>query len=150
MLSWGMDRMEPGIAQSIAVALASRRLQQEPTGRLLIAWTDLARNVDALIAAVEEAHGQFSHDRQIPGARSIAGELGRWRGANDLRVLPDKVATQMEGVTEIRDRALRTTVNIGVVGQTGSGKSTFLQKITNLSADVIPPANGPKPTTAAR
>jgi hypothetical protein len=150
MLSWGMDRMEPGIAQSIAVALASRRLQQEPTGRLLIAWTDLARNVDALIAAVEEAHGQFSHDRQIPGARSIAGELGRWRGANDLRVLPDKVATQMEGVTAIRDRALRTTVNIGVVGQTGSGKSTFLQKITNLSADVIPPANGPKPTTAAR
>src|ERR1700676_4216193 len=150
MPSWGMVRMESGIAQSIAAALASRRLQQEPTERLLAAWTDLARNVNALIAAVEEAHGQFSQSRQIPGGRAIAGELDRWRSSDDLRVLRDKIVTQMQGVPAIWDRARRTTVNIGVVGQTGSGKSTFLQQITNLPADVIPPANGPKPTTAAR
>ena len=145
-----MIRMDPGITQSIATALKSRRSQREPTAALVAAWDDLTRNFDALTLAVREACHQLSQARQIQGAVAIAGELDRWRGDEELLRSRDEIDRHARGVAAIRDRAIRTTVNIGVVGQTGSGKSTFLQQITNLPAGVIPPANGPRPTTAAR
>jgi hypothetical protein len=142
--------MDPDIAQSIGMALASRKEQREPTARLLDAWENLATKFDALVAAVEDTHRQFSADRQTEGARGIAGELDQWRRDEELLTARAEIAERRDSVKAIRDRAFRTTVNIGVVGQTGSGKSTFLQQVTNLPADVIPPANGPRPTTAAR
>ncbi|HXL89279.1 MAG TPA: hypothetical protein VN969_09925 [Streptosporangiaceae bacterium] len=142
--------MDPVIAQSIDKALASRKGQREPAARLLAAWQDLGTKFDALLTAVEDAHRQFSADRQIQGARGIAGELDQWRRDEELLSAREDVARHRDSVAAIRDRAFRDTVNIGVVGQTGSGKSTFLQQVTNLPADVIPPANGPRPTTAAR
>jgi GTPase SAR1 family protein len=145
-----MIRMDPGITQSIANALKSRRFQREPTAALVTAWDGLTRNFDALILAVEEARGQLSQDRQIQGAAAIAGELDRWRSDEELLRSRDEIDRHKRDVAAIRDRAERTTVNIGVVGQTGSGKSTFLRQITNLPDNVIPPANGPRPTTAAR
>jgi hypothetical protein len=142
--------MDAAIARSIDKALASRKGQREPTARLLAAWQDLGTKFDALTAAVEDAHRQFSADRHIQGARAIAGELDHWRRDEELLSAREDVARRLDSVAAIRERAFRDTVNIGVVGQTGSGKSTFLQQVTNLPADVIPPANGPRPTTAAR
>ncbi|MEQ8961380.1 MAG: hypothetical protein RLP02_26225, partial [Coleofasciculus sp. C2-GNP5-27] len=42
----------------------------------------------------------------------------------------------------LRDRFSRPTLNIGVVGLMGQGKSTFLQSISGLSDDEIPALRG--------
>jgi hypothetical protein len=142
--------MDSGIAQSIARALDGRRSQREPATQLLAAWQDLNRNFEGLVSALEETRRRLSRGHQIQGALGITEELDRWRGDEEFVKLRDDVAREQDSVKAILDRAERETVNVGVVGQTGSGKSTFLQRITNLPEDVIPPANGPKPTTAAR
>jgi energy-coupling factor transporter ATP-binding protein EcfA2 len=138
------------ISGSIASALASRTSQREPTRLLSEAWENLTKSVEHLNDALEEAHSQFSRGRHVPGAAGIVQGLNRWRGHNDLLTLPARLKDQAEGVDGIRDRALRETVNVGVIGRTGSGKSTFLQVVTNLEAHVVPRGDGLNPTTAAR
>jgi energy-coupling factor transporter ATP-binding protein EcfA2 len=138
------------ISESIAKALESRSSQQEPTRLLSGAWENLADSVKSLNEVLQTTYGQFSRARQGPGRAAIAQGLHRWLSGDDLLALSDKIAGQVEGINGIKSRAFRKTVNVGVVGRTGSGKSTFLQVVTELPADVIPRGDGLKPTTAAR
>ena len=143
--------MTVDIQQSIAAALASRHAQLEKAGRFERAWESLADSVDALIAAANEASAQFTSHRSLtPDELEIAQELDAARSLADLRTLRGKITAQAGNVTAIGNRIRRPTVNIGVIGRTQSGKSTFLRAITDIGYDVIPPADDLDPTTSAR
>ena len=143
--------MGTDIQQSISAALASRHAQQEKVARFERAWKILADSVDSLISTASEASRQFtSHGSLTPDELEIAQELDTARSVAGLQEVRRAIAAQAGNVTAIGNRMRRTTVNIGVIGRTQSGKSTFLRAITNIGYDVIPLADDLDPTTSAR
>jgi len=64
----------------------------------------------------------------------------------DCRALLQNCWTDLE---QLRARFNRSTFNIGIVGNAGQGKSTFLQTLTGLSNDDIPAAPGVQHCTGA-
>ncbi|MEQ9622346.1 dynamin family protein [Coleofasciculus chthonoplastes] len=60
----------------------------------------------------------------------------------DFSPLRLQISTQLEQLHQLRNRFSRPTLNIGVVGLMGQGKSTFLQSISGLSDDEIPALRG--------
>ena len=60
-----------------------------------------------------------------------------------------KVLEGLESLRRLQGRFSRKTLNIGVIGRMGQGKSTLLQSLTGLKNEVIPALPG-KACTAAR
>ncbi len=60
----------------------------------------------------------------------------------DFLLLRGKVTENLTQLELLRKRLSRDTLNIGVVGLMGQGKSTFLQRISGLADDVIPAKKG--------
>ncbi|NEP39725.1 MAG: hypothetical protein F6K35_10960 [Okeania sp. SIO2H7] len=60
----------------------------------------------------------------------------------DFLSLRGKVTENLSQLEFLRKRLSRDTLNIGVVGLMGQGKSTFLQRISGLTDDVIPARKG--------
>jgi len=56
----------------------------------------------------------------------------------DLVVLKSKIDEQNQGLTKLKSRFARNTLNIGVVGRARQGKSRLLQSLSGLSATEIP------------
>ncbi|MEG5050310.1 MULTISPECIES: dynamin family protein [unclassified Microcoleus] len=66
-----------------------------------------------------------------------------------LERLINKLEAEYEKFKNLKTRFSNSTLNIGVVGRMGQGKSTLLQSLTGLPDDVIPARQG-KACTAAR
>ena len=60
-----------------------------------------------------------------------------------------KIAQEKGKLALLSGRFTRPTLNIGVVGRAGQGKSNFLQKLTGLTAKEIPSASGSRHCTGA-
>jgi len=58
---------------------------------------------------------------------------------DDIRI---KLNRERETLSLLSARFSRTTLNIGVLGRAGEGKSTFLQQVTGLDSKVIPAGEG--------
>jgi nucleotide-binding universal stress UspA family protein len=52
------------------------------------------------------------------------------------------IQTELQRLQQLIDRFTRSTLNIGVVGRMRQGKSTFLQRLSNLSNDILPARPG--------
>ncbi|MEC4813281.1 MAG: hypothetical protein SAK29_08435 [Scytonema sp. PMC 1069.18] len=52
--------------------------------------------------------------------------------------IQSKIAVEQEAIAKLKARFARDTLNIGVVGRAGQGKSRFLQSLTGLSDEEIP------------
>lgn len=72
-------------------------------------------------------------------------ELGKLNFSNFINQLEEESSK----LSKIRERFLRGSINIGVVGITGHGKSTFLQSLSGLSNKLIPAREG-EPCTASK
>jgi len=143
--------MDAGIQRNIGAALASRHARREKADRFENAWKILTDNVDSLIREADAASAQFgSRGGLTSDERKIAEDLNAVLRAAALRDVQHEISAQAGNVTAIGKRIRRSTVNIGVIGQTQSGKSTFLRTITNIGTDVIPAADDLNPTTSAR
>ena len=66
--------------------------------------------------------------------------LSAW--AVPLRELSDRVAREQSALERVLARLRRPTLNIGVVGRAGQGKSRFLQSLTGLTSREIPDGSG--------
>jgi hypothetical protein len=66
----------------------------------------------------------------------------------DFRIPHDAIEKQLVVLDKLQKRFERPTLNIGVVGQVGQGKSTFLQSITGLGNEIIPARGGADACTA--
>lgn len=66
-----------------------------------------------------------------------------------LESLINKLEAEYEKLKNLKTRFSNSTLNIGVVGRMGQGKSTLLQSLTGLPDDVIPARQG-KACTAVR
>lgn len=95
-------------------------------------------NLDKLAAELV-ALEQFRH-RLMPAVNNPLAKdfLSRF----DFLLLRGKVADNLSELEFLRKRLSRDTLNIGVVGLMGQGKSTFLQRISGLRDDVIPAKKG--------
>ncbi len=60
----------------------------------------------------------------------------------DFYPIRDQVRRERDSLEKLRLRLSRDTLNLGVVGLMGQGKSTFLQTISGLTNDVIPALRG--------
>jgi len=143
--------MHADIQRNIAAALASRHSRIGEVDRFERSWKFLAKSVDSLIGEADAAAAQFrSRGAPTPDELEIAADLDAALSVAALREVRRAIFEQDENVTAIRNRIHRDTVNLGVIGQTQSGKSTFLRTITNIGTDVIPKADDLDPTTSAR
>jgi energy-coupling factor transporter ATP-binding protein EcfA2 len=61
---------------------------------------------------------------------------------SDITPLLGGIATQKAKLALLAGRYSRSTLNIGITGRAGQGKSTLLQKITGLTDDEIPSGAG--------
>ena len=52
--------------------------------------------------------------------------------------IQSKIAVEQEAIAKLKARFARDTLNIGVVGRAGQGKSRFLQSLTGLTNEEIP------------
>jgi hypothetical protein len=60
----------------------------------------------------------------------------------NLMKLESQIRTERDRLNDLIVRLSRPTLNIGVVGRMGQGKSTFLQRLSGLSDDEIPARKG--------
>jgi energy-coupling factor transporter ATP-binding protein EcfA2 len=56
----------------------------------------------------------------------------------DFATIQSKIAAEQEAIAKLKARFARKTLNIGVVGRAGQGKSRFLQSLTGLTNEEIP------------
>jgi len=68
---------------------------------------------------------------------------------NDLTDCRSQLRDCWADLEQLCSRFSRNTFNIGIVGNAGQGKSTFLQTLTGLSNDEIPAAPGVQHCTGA-
>lgn len=64
---------------------------------------------------------------------------------NDLDRKCSDIRSAITDIRQIEARFNRTTINIGVTGNAGIGKSTLLQRLTGLSNDIIPARDSDNP-----
>ncbi len=111
----------------------------------------LATRIQSAIAHLEtlrEALGRIEAKRrellQKVNEDEIQGKLNEL----DFRTPHDAITEQVAVLEKLQKRFERPTLNIGVVGQVGQGKSTFLQSITGLGNEIIPARGGADACTA--
>ena len=131
----------PNRAEKINAIIASRKPIAEKTaekiGQLKFIQSQMQSCMDLLTKASQK--GMFG------GKQSDAeGYL-----ADMKRFLEDSLPGCVRDLAQLESRFSRPTLNIGIVGNAGQGKSTLLQKLTGLSDDEIPSGGGGDCTGAA-
>ena len=93
--------------------------------------TTLKGNIDTLESLRVRLMGESKEAAVIDFLRTV-----------NLADISVNISHQINRLTDLMNRYQRGTINIGVVGLMGQGKSTFLQRISGLGDDVIPAKEG--------
>lgn len=93
--------------------------------------TTLKGNIDTLESLRVRLMGESKEAAVIDFLRTV-----------NLADISVNISHQINRLTDLMNRYQRGTINIGVVGLMGQGKSTFLQRISGLGNDVIPAKEG--------
>jgi Domain of unknown function (DUF4062) len=132
------------IGQQIAAALAGRAAQREFVDSLSDGWEYLSQAWARLVGSTADL-GVHAAAAQSAGdaAADVFADLSDYLAAasdwsqHTVRV-SDHIGQCAELVGTLHRRVHRTTVNMGVIGQTYAGKSTLLRKLSGLGEEHIP------------
>jgi len=107
------------------------------------------QRVEAKLESLAEKLGYFEAHRQnlIEQVKSL--EIKQRLEGIDISRCKDDIAEELKTLKKLRTRFERPTLNIGVVGRMGQGKSTLLQHLSGLTNDEIPARSG-RACTAVR
>jgi len=93
------------------------------------------KNLLSAIRKVEEKRQEIIPQIRGTGASGIL-EISKFNN------FIESLQTEYDKLKNLRIRFSNSTLNIGVVGRTGQGKSTLLQSLTGLPDDIIPAREG--------
>ncbi len=117
--------------------------QRQPLAKKL---ADIETGLSSLYAAIQQLEQE--RDRQLQhwaGDDATQSKLQKLNFASFQQNIMEHLAS----LGTLQKRFSRKTLNIGVIGRMGQGKSTLLQSLTGLNNEVIPALPG-KACTAAR
>ncbi|MEV4838273.1 hypothetical protein AB0K05_27445 [Nonomuraea sp. NPDC049486] len=138
------------IQARINAVLDARRAGQAQAEESYTAWEALRQAFADLVALAEEARRDAAAHELSPG---LSTALRAFLDEGDARSVLAELTEAAGQLQAVRGRTSRTTLNIGVVGQTQMGKSTLLRAISGLDrlpVDVLPTSRDSLPTTATR
>ena len=95
---------------------------------------EVENNLQALSSAL---HGLDEHRSQLLSQADDVETRGRLQEVN-LLTIQSEINTELAALSKLKTRFLRKTLNIGVIGRAGQGKSRLLQSLSGLSTDEIP------------
>jgi hypothetical protein len=113
----------------------------------------LATRIQSAIAHLEtlrEALGRIDAKRRELLQKVNEDEIQGKLSSLDFRTPHYAITEQVAVLEKLQKRFERPTLNIGVVGLMGQGKSTLLQSITGLENEVIPAKGGVGACTAVK
>jgi ABC-type transport system involved in cytochrome bd biosynthesis fused ATPase/permease subunit len=125
---------EPTLAKTIEQILISRKprvAEAEKVIARLNAALGVLKNFQSFLSEVAARDIPAETKDKIYG---LNNELG-----NFVNVA---IPTQIQELYQLRQRFKRETVNIGIVGNAGQGKSRLLQSLTGLQDSEIPTGSG--------
>ncbi|MEU1393002.1 MULTISPECIES: hypothetical protein [unclassified Nonomuraea] len=134
----------------INAVLAQRRERRAQAEEAYAAWEALRQAFADLVALVERIRRDDSADESGHGLRAA---LRSFLDDGDARGVLAELTEAAVHLQAVRGRTSRTTLNIGVIGQTQMGKSTLLRSISGLDrlpVNVLPTSQDSLPTTATR
>jgi len=103
---------------------------------------DRIKRVEAKLDSLRLAILDLQERREQILTHSIDSE-DAWRlGEVDLPALQGKIQAELQQLDKLKNRFSRNTLNIGVVGLMGQGKSTLLQSLSGLTDAEIPARKG--------
>lgn len=117
--------------------------QRQPLAKKL---TDIETGLSSLYASLQRLEQE--RDRHIlhwSGDEATKSKLQTL----DFASFEENIREHLTSLGRLQGRFSRKTLNIGVIGRMGQGKSTLLQSLTGLKNEVIPALSG-KACTAAR
>jgi ABC-type glutathione transport system ATPase component len=101
---------------------------------LAIKVEEVENNLQALSSAL---HVLDQHRSQLVSQADDVETRGRLEEIN-LTTVQSEINTELAALSKLRTRFSRKTLNIGVIGRAGQGKSRLLQSLSGLSSDEIP------------
>lgn len=107
---------------------------REPFLKDIEARKDALSRVSKVISELEELRKQIIKDGPPAMTEVLKGI--------QLDILVQKIAKEIQALDKPINRFTRKTLNIGVIGRTGQGKSRLLQSLSDLGTEVIPTGRG--------
>lgn len=131
----------PSIQEQVSHILQNRQAHLPRLKTIKDQCEATTRNLAQAVAGVDHLLQKFSDDKQL-------SECGRGLMEN-LHGLEKKAAELRKESEDAVKRFSRQTINIGFGGSKGTGKSFLLQKLSGLTDNEVPSADG-MPVTAVR
>jgi energy-coupling factor transporter ATP-binding protein EcfA2 len=116
---------------------------RQPFGEQVKSFVD--SNINDLRSSISELEDRRLKLISLIDDSETKTELGKLDFSNFI----DQLEEESEKLSKISKRFLRGNINIGVVGITGHGKSTFLQSLSGLPNELLPAREG-EPCTASK
>jgi Dynamin family len=112
-----------------------RRIIQDRKNHARKTFEPLAESLESLILELSELESQGKQLSQKVGNTNDTAKLKNIDSIASHRATLERLAKEISGLIK---RFKRDTLNIGVIGDTGRGKSTLLQTITGLGENFFP------------
>ncbi len=142
------------LQEAINACITARRANRPRVEALLEAWRSVTRSREELVTSMRSALvvldriGASDADLEAESATLAALLRGTHSPVQQLVDTERDVRSLDERLASLYGRLHRDTVNVGALGHTQSGKSSFLRAATTLPDTVIP-SNAFRSTTAA-
>ncbi len=130
--------------RSVPVALAGRAAQRDFVDNLAVTWRQLADSWASLVTSAADLANAAVRARPPDSAQlSVLHDLTMYLAASaswrERATSVSALIDEMNGsVRALHQRVHRETVNIGVIGTTGAGKSTLFRRLSGLQEDYLP------------